>query len=116
LNAELSLPANGSRLPGQPLHPSQGRRLASEFLQEAVQGRGIALDFNQDVARLVLDTAAQTKACRQPGHEGPKSDSLHDALNLDRAAFHGWSSHRPQFRRRTARINSGSGVFDVEMG
>src|SRR5262249_54955669 len=100
LNPKLPFPANCSRLPGQSLHPSQGRRPSREFLQEAVQGRSIALDFDEDVPRLILDTAAEAQARGQAKHEGPKSDPLNDALNLDRPAFHSWSLYRRQSRTR----------------
>src|SRR5262249_2270492 len=89
LDAELPVPPRRARLPRQLFHAGQGRRLAGEFLQEAVQRPGVALAFNQDVAGLVLDVAAQPQARGEAEHEGPEADPLDDALDFDRPAFHG---------------------------
>src|SRR5438876_225708 len=82
---------------GQAVGWAWKRRLAgsSYSARQAVEGRSIALDLDQDVAELVADEAAQAALRRQPVDERPEADALHDAANGDGPTdSHAWHPGR----------------------
>ena len=66
----------------------QRRRLVGQFRQEAIQGRRLAFDFDEECPGLVLDEAAQLQPRGQAVDEGTEPDALHDAAHHDGPAFH----------------------------
>src|SRR5262249_24416123 len=88
LDAEPRLAARGPRLPRQVLHERQRRRPIGEFAEEALQGRPLPLDLDDDAAGLVLHEAAEPEARGEAVDEGPEADPLNDAPDHDCAALH----------------------------
>src|SRR5208282_3965039 len=88
LDEELTIAARGLPLPGQVLDLGQGRRVVGEFLQEAIEGTGLSLDFDPDAARAILDESAELEPGRQAVDKRPEADPLNDPLNSNGAALH----------------------------
>jgi hypothetical protein len=88
LDGKVALPAQVALLPRQVLDLCQGRGLAGEFGQEAVQRRRLSLDLDEHASGLVPDEAAKLQTRGQDVHEWPESNPPDDALNQNRSPFH----------------------------
>ena len=64
------------------VHPRQGRCFVPQRAEEPAQRGGVALHLDVDTTRVVVDPTAELLARRQPPHERPEADALHDAAHV----------------------------------
>ena len=64
------------------VHPRQGRCFVPQRAEEPAHGGGVALHLDVDTTRVVVDPTAELLARRQPPHERPEADALHDAAHV----------------------------------
>src|ERR1700733_1256249 len=76
--------ANGIHVLGRdPLDPGQRRRLLLDQYQEPRDRLGVSLDLGEDAVDIVTDQAGKTQTGREAVDEGPETDALDDAFDVD---------------------------------